>query len=404
MLKRKFLLLPVFLFPMAVILSQCFSKSEAHDPRGQAYAGPETCISCHADISKSYLHMAHYIASSPASAKTVSGSFADGENVFPYNGHSEVLMTKTDSGLYQSYYVNGKKTEAARMDIAMGGVKGESYLYWNDNELFQLPVSFDNTKNHWIMSPGYDTVMASFDRMINIRCMECHASYAKTEPGRVPSFGGETIGFQKNSVILSIDCERCHGGARQHVDFQTANPGVKTAKYITKISDLTREQKVDLCGTCHSGTKTENFRSIFDFKPGDKLTDFKKHAPSAGPTDLAHLDVHGDQLDMLKTSKCYISSKMDCNTCHNTHKNERGNALLFAQRCQTCHKAESHNVCKMTGKIDATILQAKCIACHMPALGTKAIINENESVLIHTHHIAVYPDEITRVTNYLKKK
>jgi hypothetical protein len=58
----------------------------------------------------------------------------------------------------------------------------------------------------------------------------------------------------------------------------------------------------------------------------------------------------------------------------------------------------------MTGKLDAKVLQAKCISCHMPALPSKAIVNEKESVLIHTHHIAVYPDEITKITDYIKKK
>jgi hypothetical protein len=403
--KKKLLLLPVFLFPLLVILSQCLSPKETvTDPRGEAYVGAKTCISCHKDIGSSYLHMAHFIASSSATRQSVHGSFLPGLNTVEYNDHTKVVMTKTDSGLYQTNYVNGKEVERARMDITTGGVKGETYLYWKENELFQLPVSFDNTKNHWIISPGYDTTMASFDRMINIRCLECHASFAKTEPGKAPTFDGNPIGFDKNSIIMSIDCERCHGGAKQHAQFQTENPAVKTAKYITRISTLSREQKVDLCGTCHSGTQTENARSIFDFKPGDKLTDFKKHASSAGPVDFAHLDVHGDQLDMLKTSKCYISSKMDCNTCHNTHQNERGNVVLFAQRCQSCHKAISHNECKLTGQLDAQVLQTKCISCHMPALPSKAIINEQQSVLIRTHHIAVYPPQITKVPVPLKKK
>lgn len=406
MSNKKLLLLPVFLFPLAVILSQCLtSKKEVNaDPRGEAYVGAKTCISCHSNIANTYPHMAHNIASSWASVNSIHGSFANGQNSVIYNDHTKVMMTKSDSGLFQTNYVNGQKVESARMAIAMGGVKGESYLYWKENELFQLPISFDNSNNRWIVSPGYDTTMASFDRAINIRCLECHASFAKTEPGKAPSFGGDVTGFDKNSIIMSIDCERCHGGAKQHVDYQTANPAVKEARYMTRISSLTREQKVDLCGTCHSGTQTENTGSIFDFKPGDKLSDFKKHATSAGPVDLAHLDVHGDQLDMLKTSKCYISSKMDCNTCHNTHQNERGNALLFAKRCQTCHSTQTHNVCKMAGKMDATLLQAKCISCHMPSLGSKAIINNNQSVKIHTHHIGIYSDDVTEIKTYLNKK
>ena len=386
------------MFPLLVILTQCLSPKETVvDPRGDTYSGAKTCISCHKDISNSYVHMAHAIATSPATDHSVHGTFLPGSDTVYYNGHTKVVMTKTNSGLYQTNYVNGVLVQRERIDISTGGVKGETYLYWKENELFQLPISFDNTNNHWIVSPGYDTTMASFDRMINIRCLECHASFVKTEPGKVPTFDGTPVGFNKSSLIMGIDCERCHGGAKQHVEFQTENPDIKTARYITRIGNLSREQKVDLCGTCHSGTQTENARSIFDFKPGNMLIDFKKHAQSAGPLDFAHLDVHGDQLDMLKTSKCYLSSKMDCNTCHNTHKNERGNMVLFAQRCQSCHKAASHNVCKLTAQLDAQVLQSKCISCHMPALPSKAIINEQHSVLIHTHHIAVYPVEVTKV-------
>jgi hypothetical protein len=192
--------------------------------------------------------------------------------------------------------------------------------------------------------------------------------------------------------------------AKEHVNFQLENPKVKQAKYITKISALTREQKIDLCGTCHSGTNTITTKTIFDFKPGDKLADYKQHAPSSTPIDYAHIDVHGDQLDMLKTSKCFISSRMDCSTCHNTHKNERNNLSMYTERCMKCHSAADHNFCKMAGKMDAIILKANCISCHMPALPSKAIVNEKESVMVHTHHIAIYPDQAKKIASFIKKK
>ncbi|MFD0792971.1 multiheme c-type cytochrome [Mucilaginibacter litoreus] len=385
------------------VLSQCLSTSKANDPRGENYAGAKTCVNCHSDINNSYIHTAHYLASSAATDKTVHGSFLDGANKVYYNDHSDVFMRKVDSGMYQISYINGNKTDSARMDIVTGGIKGETYLYWKENELFELPVSFDNTKNRWIVSPGYDTTIASYDRMVNLRCMECHTSYAKTEPGKVPSFSGETVGFDKSSVILGVDCERCHGPGKQHADFHTENPSVKQARYIIGISKLTRAQRTDLCGTCHSGTQTVNSKSIFDFKPGDKLADFKNRAPEAGPVDLAHIDVHGDQYDMLKTSKCYISSNMDCSSCHKPHQNQRNNLSVFAKQCFSCHTAANHNNCKMADVLDAAVLKAKCVDCHMPALPSKAIINEQQSVLIRTHHIAVYPKETDKILAFLKR-
>ncbi|AMR33754.1 hypothetical protein A0256_21115 [Mucilaginibacter sp. PAMC 26640] len=403
MYNKKLLFLILCLLPVAAILTQCLSEKKAADPRGPEYAGQATCNSCHKNIGSSYLHTAHYMASLPGDAKSIQGSFASDSNTVIYNDHTKIKFQKTDSGYYQTSFVNGEKTQSARMDITMGGVKGESYLYWNENELLQLPGSYDNKKRHWIISPGYDTTIASFDRMITQLCMECHASFTRTEAAKVASFGGDVVGFEKGSVILSIDCERCHGPAAQHVKFHQDNPAEKKAKYLTVISALSRQAKIDLCGTCHSGTSTITSKSIFDFKPGDKLADFKKHAPSATPLDYAHIDVHGDQMDMLKTSKCFISSQMDCSTCHNTHQNERNNLTAYTSRCLTCHTTAKHNLCKLTGKVDQAILSAKCISCHMPALPSKAIINESESVLVNTHHIAIYPDEAKKVLNYLKK-
>ncbi|RFZ95063.1 hypothetical protein D0C36_05925 [Mucilaginibacter conchicola] len=403
--RKRLVLFALFFIPVTAILTQCLSTKQAStDPRGDEYTGAKTCLSCHKSINDSYIHTAHALASSAPADATVNGSFLKGNDSVYYNDHAHIMMQKTDSGMYEASFINGQMVNRERIDMVTGGVKGETYLYWKENELFELPVSYDNSKSKWIVSPGFDTTIASYDRMVNLRCMECHASYAKTEPGKVASFSGEAQGFDKNSVIMKIDCERCHGPGREHADFQLNNPEVKTAKYITRIQSLTQAQQTDLCGTCHSGTQTDNSRSIFEFKPGDKLSDFKQRAASAGAPDLEHIDVHGDQLEMLKTSKCYSASKMNCSSCHDAHKNQRNEAEMFAAKCESCHSAVNHNLCKMTGKIDAAVLKTKCVDCHMPLLPSKAIVNEQQSVMIRTHHIAVYPDQTKKILAYLKAK
>src|SRR6478735_10041498 len=116
---KKLLILPMFLFPLVIMLSQCLStKKEVADPRGKAYAGAKACISCHSNIANTYPHMAHSIASSWASVNSVHGSFAAGRNSLTYNDHTKLLMTKTDSGLFQTSYINGEKVASERMAIA----------------------------------------------------------------------------------------------------------------------------------------------------------------------------------------------------------------------------------------------------------------------------------------------
>ena len=109
------------------------------DPRGEAFAGAKACAKCHAAIYNAYLHTAHFEASTPASENSVHGSFAGDSSVFIINGSQKVVMQKLDSGLFQSFYVNGKFKERHRFDITFGGVKGETYLYWKGNALYHYP-------------------------------------------------------------------------------------------------------------------------------------------------------------------------------------------------------------------------------------------------------------------------
>jgi len=377
------------------------------DPRGEAYAGAKACAKCHAAIYNPYLHTAHFMASAPASENTVHGSFAGDSSVFTINASQKVVMQKLDSGLFQSFYVNGKFRERHRFDIAFGGVKGETYLYWKGDELFQLPLSYYNGQHEWSSSPGMGLNFMDYPRIrpIGIRCMECHASYINYLPGKGQRLDG-TEEFDKSSLVYHIDCERCHGPGAQHVDFQTRNPGVKTAGYITTYASLSRNQKLDMCAVCHSGQHSVMLRPAFGFMPGDTFAKFILPQFSA-KIDTSHVDVHGNQLQLLKSSKCFIYSKMECSTCHDTHQNTRGNDAFYTQKCLGCHNSPKHTYCKMTGTLSAAVLKNDCIKCHMPALPTQAIsvqVSANSlpvQFFVHTHHIGIYPQEVKKILAYV---
>ncbi len=67
-----------------------------------------------------------------------------------------------------------QKTRTERIDIVTGsGIKGQTYLYWKGDQLFQLPVSYWTDLKRWITSPGYTEGVANFDRPIVPRCLEC---------------------------------------------------------------------------------------------------------------------------------------------------------------------------------------------------------------------------------------
>ncbi len=402
---KKLIAISVILTLLLAIVYFIFNTDKVVDPRGSAYAGSASCAKCHSKLYNSYLHTAHYIATTPPGTNTIHGNFAKSLNVINLNAAEKIVMEKRGGQMFQTYYLNGKAIESHPFGVVLGGIKGESYLYWKGNELYQLPVSYYTKLDKWLMSPQYMPGV-NFGRVITSRCLECHASYIGDQPAEEQKF---TIAeqFIKNTLVYSIDCERCHGPAAQHVEFQTENPGVKTAKFITSFRSLPRARRIDVCAACHSGNQSEMLRPTFRFEPGDTLARFK--LPAFEHTiDTAHLDVHGNQLQLLASSKCFINSQMDCTSCHDTHQNQRGNMALFTQKCLNCHSAINHNYCKMANSLNAQLIKSNCIQCHMPALPSKAIMAptidkvSSAEILVHTHRIAIYPQEVKKILAMVK--
>jgi hypothetical protein len=374
------------------------------DNEGRLFAGSASCMPCHKDICSSHAATAHYHDSRPASAASIRGSFDSGRNRFIYNKSSEVVMQHRGDRFYQALFHNGKEDIRRPFDIVIGsGRKGQTYLYWGDDQnLFQLPVSYFTPTDSWANSPGLNTDDADFNRPIAGFCLDCHATFAKALPR-----DGNPVGerFDKGGIIYGIDCEKCHGPGEEHETYHQAHPGESTGRFILNAARLSRQQKLDACALCHSGWR-QPIAPAFSFRTGDQLTRFSvsSHSQDSAST----LDVHGNQYGLLRSSKCFIGSAMDCSSCHNPHANESGNLKLYSRRCMSCHTAAAHNTCTMP-PTPGLVLSDNCIDCHMPALTTKKIILEmsrasdsarNLSPRVRTHHVAIYA---ANTKEYLEK-
>jgi len=151
--------------------------------------GSQSCHACHQAIFDSFVRTAHFQTSSHADERSVKGSFADGRNTL--RTRSEVAyfkMERRGDGFYQTGYetVGGtSRTRTERLDLVIGsGRKGQSFLYWRDGLLYQLPVSWLVEPAAWMNSPGYEDGKINFDRLIPPRCLECHSS---SSPARLAS-------------------------------------------------------------------------------------------------------------------------------------------------------------------------------------------------------------------------
>lgn len=305
-------------------------------------------------------------------------------------------MEKREGRPFQAAYLDGAEQAARRMDMVIGsGTMGQSFLSWRRRSLYQLPITWFSAAHTWSNSPGFPP-FPIFDRVITSRCMECHTGYTQV----VSQPGVEPEKFDRNKILFGVGCERCHGPGAAHVAYHTANPEEKVARHITRTTTLSRQQSLDACALCHGG-RLQKTTPSFSFVTGDRLADHFE--VDSTPPDPQHIDVHGNQYGLLRASKCFLKSNtLTCNSCHNSHQNERGNTALFSSRCMTCHQPQSGHFCTNT-RLPGAQLQSNCIDCHMPLQPSRAISvflpgkTTPTAASIRSHWIGIYENKAGRL-------
>ena len=362
------------------------------------YTGDDACLPCHKEQVASYRQTSHHLTSQLPDETSILGSFKAGENVLmianPKTTDDDPRLLFEMDRNQGSYYetavaerASQKLVHSERIDLVIGsGVRGQTYLYWTGNELSELPVSYWSDGKQWINSPGYKDGTANFSRHVDPRCLECHTTYI-----RPMSSDPQTYAYDKDSLVTGISCESCHGPGANHATFERANP-VSTSTLleieILNPKKFPRDRQVDQCALCHNGTQRKELAPAFSYLPGKPLDEYLT-ANSADVSDRP--DVHGNQVGLLKKSRCYLSSpSMSCGTCHDVHRPERA-AAEYSDRCLGCHQWKS---CGLASTKGASIVH-DCVDCHMPLQQTNAIVSVTAGRVLHTsirsHWIKVYP-------------
>lgn len=371
---------------------------------GLQFAGSKSCQSCHEDIFRDHQFSSHHLSSRLASRDNILGDFSAPGNKVRINDRMVVEMVASDTGLYQVAQLqtpSGEEMKYRHFDITVGsGKEGQSYLYWKKDFLYQLPVSYHTRSGSWINSPGYKRDSVYFARPIRGACLECHTTSFTNLPH--PTLSNA---YEKEQLFLGIECERCHGPAWEHVEFHQRNPFEEESKHLIDISALSRQQRLDACGLCHSGLRVYANQS-YDFLTGDSLSNYGYQV--AKSVSENKMDVHGNQYGLLTASKCFIQSpEMDCGSCHNPHQQERGQLPLFSRRCQSCHQ-QVHFEDDIASKLERETIETNCIDCHMPELPSDDLVyqlNDSsgiEPALVRTHLIAIYPEEANKLVEHLR--
>jgi tetratricopeptide (TPR) repeat protein len=251
------------------------------------------------------------------------------------------LVTR-DGKLFQTRHqigFNRKETnfEEKQIDYVVGsGNHARTYLHRNpDGRFIELPVSWYAEKGgYFAMSPGYDNARPEdFRRTVPDDCLFCHNGYPKA-----------------GVIAEGIDCQRCHGPGRAHVESSGKAAIVNPAK-------LDRDRQLDDCMQCHLETTSLRLpnairrydRTPFSYRPGEPLTDYEIFFDHAPGTDFDDRFEVAHQAYRLRKSACFLQSKMTCTTCHDPHQAQT--AEHFVSVCKSCHAMPHSN--------------GDCLDCHM---------------------------------------
>lgn len=392
------ILLAVLLSPFSAFSTQPAGIDQAK-ANGTEHAGDAACLDCHQQQALPYLHTSHHLTSQLVNHTSMRFSLPGGAKslmiVDPAKQSDQPYLFFQIKASGESYYqsaVTGwgsrRQTRTEPMDIVIGsGRRGQTFLYWDANRLFELPISYWTAGHEWINSPGYADGTADFSRPVNPGCLECHATAIQAL-----SADPSTNSYEKNTLVTGISCETCHGSGQEHIakQRQAASKGVRAEDNIILNPKLfSRDRQVDLCAVCHSGLARDEVAPAFSFVPGQPLSNYFRPLASA---DVERPDVHGNQVGLLRRSRCFLASpEMSCSTCHDVHAAERP-AAAYSGRCLTCHQWQSCGVAKKLGPRIAD----NCIDCHMPVQSTNVIVSETAGKVtratMRNHWIKVYPD------------
>ena len=174
-----------------------------------------------------------------------------------------------------------------------------AYLVEVDGFLHESPITWYAAKNSWGIAPGYDRpAHSSFERQINLSCLNCHV-------GRAELVGGS--GHRARLHEHAIGCERCHGPGSLHVEERRAQQQVPGADDWTIVNPgkLPRSRLEAICASCHligAAAIPLRGRDAGDFRPGMSSTDFRI---------VYQFDSGGDKMkvvghiEQLRASACY---------------------------------------------------------------------------------------------------
>lgn len=340
--------------------SPAASPSALFDQRKARFVGAGGCVECHEKRVHEFEDSRHHLTSRLPTDESTMGDFLPGRNVMKTRRPEFWYELEKKDGAYLFSSVERRGPSLDRRTERVGYVIGSGKIatvmaYWQGDRLFQLPAGHFTELGTLTNCPGFPDGYTAFDKPIVARCMDCHATYLAFKKGSINR-------YEKESAILGVGCERCHGPGSEHVAYHRRNPGEQTGRCIVAPLSLSRTQRIQMCAQCH-GDPGKLIRSPFGYLPGDPLESYVIQQEAS--TTLESSFIHtANQALRLSRSRCYTQTdRLECVTCHDPHRREEPAQIRSNKICLECHTPAG---CGMRDRIPAA-LQGACIDCHMPA-------------------------------------
>ena len=353
------------------------------------FVGAGACAECHTSEYAAWAVSTHGRAGGEADAETIIVPF-DGRPIDFLDG--SVVPRVNDAGGYEFVVRQDGFEEYA---YSVDGVVGGGHMLGGGTQGFVtrgadgtvrfLPYDYSRQADAWFCNTGSrlddgwviirsDMAMSDCGDFPPVRvlgtiarfanCQSCHGS--QIQAGLEAGLGVET-----DWETLAVNCETCHGPARDHVDWARSGAGGSDIGLESRVVD-DLDRSLEVCFQCHA------LKDVVqeDYLTGESFEDhYALKLPILGDDPyladgrVRTFAYQGTHL----SSSCYIDGAMSCVSCHEPHGQgywDVNRKPLASEvddgQCTSCHGAKLEDPEAHTGHPASA--EVTCVACHMPYL------------------------------------
>jgi predicted CXXCH cytochrome family protein len=372
-----------------------------------AYAGSESCRTCHSGIYQNWSHSGMSKMLRPYAPENVIGDFTqnnefyEGDEAEYEDGNLKVIrganrslfarMKIKDGKHYFDIHESDGQWHIYPVDYTVGSKWQQAYATKLPNgEIHVFPIQYNAREKQWlnfwkvIDSVGSERAdLQSWQKFepatsyLSV-CAVCHSSQLRNANG---GGGTEKLQFREPG----IDCEMCHGPSARHV--AAMNSGDDYSKTPldppVEFAKISNREFVAICSQCHmqsairtSGPHGElNYATTGSFFMRNPMIPFGEFSRKGFYKD-GRFRQTTFIVEALERSKCFQKGQVSCGTCHNPHihdETSNSTALKFRddpnKMCTGCHTqfqdkskiaAHTHHSPGSEG--------SQCVSCHMPRI------------------------------------